>query len=1165
MCLRLYRSQSQRWTGAILAVSASLLLAGAARCDAGTISFRIDSTVDHANGVRLSLTLTNLGDESAYAVTPRARIGDASAAGEALEKLEPRASHSWVLPIRSEALSPGAYVIVTRVAYQDANEYPFEVLATTPIAVNVQRKPAIGGTFAVANVDSTEEVGGELVLQRPPSRGQRYKVEMLAPSGLAVRPRERSVTFGDKRDLVIRFRLRNRNLLPGSRLNISALVTSLDEDPVQTDTVGGTVAVTAAAPLSADHGLFATIAVIALIALAAVVSWLQRRGGVEAIGPVQRRIGVVAELVLALVPCAFLLYTYPWPDLLARTTTAGGDMASLYYPTTVMAKDLLPNWQITGWTMGNYAGFPIFQFYSTLPFVVVALLGKVFPMEVVFKLATLLGPTLLPLAAAYLFVSLGYGRGAAAMAAASVLPFLFQQGNSMWGGNLPSVLAGEFCHSIGISLSLVFLGVLHRAVRGKGSWPAAALLLAAIGLCHTFAFLAAVWYSLFFLWPRRDARTVAPPVLAAYAIAFLLLCFWGLPLPARLKFTTEWSMIWRIKSWTEVVPAPLWPASVLTAANLLVMLVSAAFRWLSARRGNAPRSRVFSALADLKPFERDRQGLLLFVLAGMALLYFLVPAIGFPDIRFIPIAQIFLGLMAADFLYWAGRRIQVPLPMAVAVVVGVCVWTQSNIGYVPSWLKWNYSGYEGKPTWPLFKQINDHLRGDRNDPRVVFEHSQIHNRFGSSRAFENLPLFAGRSTLEGVFHQASVNSPFIFYTQSEVSERGSGPFGQYTYTRLNPALALPHLRLYNVNQIVAVSDAAKKAYDEAPDFHRSLTAAPYAVYDIVGGGTGYVEAARNTPVLFEGHDWKLAFYRWFKHPELLDIPVVPADLVDREANDAFKLRTDTVRRLPRIPYDGDCRVQSHLEQERITFDTSCPGRPHIVKVSYFPRWHASDGSPVQLVSPGFMLVYPSASHFEMVYRRNAIDWLALSLTFLGIAVWLWCVFDRRTADRIVAGITRSIEPALETWGRHALWIGLALVLVGSVAGAATRLTLRAPDKEYSQAQRAYQARDFQAAITLLRDWTQTDRDTFKQATALYQLGVSHSELDHHVAAVQVLERLRFEFPNVNYGAATLFHLARNYAALGDLDKARNVVAELRKEAPDSQWLQRLAKEHPEIL
>ena len=93
-----------------------------------------------------------------------------------------------------------------------------------------------------------------------------------------------------------------------------------------------------------------------------------------------------------------------------------------------MAEEILPSWQLTGWTMGNYAGFAVFHFYSTLPFAFIALLGDVFPMTVVFKLVTLSGPTLLPLGAAYLFRTMSYGAGASALAAVSVLPFLMQQG-----------------------------------------------------------------------------------------------------------------------------------------------------------------------------------------------------------------------------------------------------------------------------------------------------------------------------------------------------------------------------------------------------------------------------------------------------------------------------------------------------------------------------------------------------------------------------------------------------------------------------------------------------------------------------------------------------------------------------------------------------------------
>ena len=135
----------------------------------------------------------------------------------------------------------------------------------------------------------------------------------------------------------------------------------------------------------------------------------------------------------------------------------------------------------------------------------------------------------------------------------------------MWGGNIPSVLAGEYCHAIGLMLSFVYLGVLHKAVERRGSWPLAALLLAIIGLCHTFSFFAAVAYSLFYVWPRKDSLQVAPPVIATGILAFLLLCFWGLVLPGRLIWTSEFSMIWRINDWKEVLPEPLWPAAILSA------------------------------------------------------------------------------------------------------------------------------------------------------------------------------------------------------------------------------------------------------------------------------------------------------------------------------------------------------------------------------------------------------------------------------------------------------------------------------------------------------------------------------------------------------------------------------------------------------------------------
>ena len=908
------------------------------------------------------------------------------------------------------------------------------------------------------------------------------------------------------------------------------------------------------------------------------------------------------EGLLAFSATAFLLYLMPWHDLLAPSVTAGGDMASHYYPSKLMHEELLPSGRITGWTMGNYAGFPIFHFYSTLPFVLIALLGYVAPMEQAFKIVTLLGPLTLPLAAAYCFRTLGYSRGGAVLAAASTLPFLFQQGNSMWGGNIPSVLAGEFCHAIGLSLMLVFMGTLHRAAHENRSWLWPAVVLAAIGLSHAFSFIAAVWASLFYLWPRKGMDAWAPVLPPVYLLAFLLLCFWGLPLPPRLQFTTEYSMIWRIGSWKEVVPELLWPAGTLMLANFALMMpVRVAMRmparigtglfsaatatallvyrqviltWLAGGIPSAApwvwacaffvSATTLVVVLPRKPFVTRRDGLLLFVLVGSVFLYLIAPFAGFPDIRFIPVTQIFIGLIAADLLCWSSSSLNYKLLFSSVVMLACMAWSHQHLGYLPAWLTWNYAGYEGKPTWQTFKAINDHIAGDLNDPRAIFEHSQTHNRFGSSRAFENIPLFSGRPTLEGVFHQVSPNSPFVFYIQSEVSEKTSGPFPQYTYARLNPDAALPHLRVYNVSSIVAVSKKAREAYDEHPAFTRSFWQDGYAVYDIEGTTTGYVVPAQFEPVLYEGNDFKLAFYRWFKNASDLDVPLVAGEHTSETEARAFTYRTTNALNLSRTPYPAECTVESHIEQYRVSFETNCPGRPHIIKVSYFPRWKSHDGSPVHYVAPGFMLVYPSERHFELLYQRTALDWTALGLTWLGLLLAVTSASSRRFHQGAVS-LSRALFGGLFFgMSRWSLPLGILLAVVFASLGASARMQHTEPELGYRLGQAAYRNRDFEGAIRLFEEWTSTDRDTFKHATALYQLGVSHSESDHHAAAVEVLERLRAHFPNVNYGAGSLFHLALNYAALDMESQARQAAHTLQEKFPETSWAKRLPREHPEL-
>ena len=52
----------------------------------------------------------------------------------------------------------------------------------------------------------------------------------------------------------------------------------------------------------------------------------------------------------------------------------------------------------------------------------------------------------------------------------------------------------------------------------------------------------------------------------------------------------------------------------------------------------------------------------------------------------------------------------------------IILWTDSHTTYIKDWVKWNYTGYEQKKTWPTFNEINKYLK-NAGSGRVVWEHT----------------------------------------------------------------------------------------------------------------------------------------------------------------------------------------------------------------------------------------------------------------------------------------------------------------------------------------------------------------------------------------------------------------------------------------------------------
>ena len=258
-----------------------------------------------------------------------------------------------------------------------------------------------------------------------------------------------------------------------------------------------------------------------------------------------------------LTTCVVFVVLQLQPGLLIRDTTpAGGDMGAHVWAPAYLRDHLLPNLQLTGWTPDWYAGFPAFQFYMVVPSLAIVLLGAGvhgwlglvpaaagvglvavavrqrhlprlrnlafaaalvafslvgLPYGVAFKLVTVSGVVTLPLAA-YAFGRLAGTRfPTPAVMAVATLPFLFYRGFTIYGGNIPSTLAGEFAFSMSLSLGLVYLGVMIRGLRTGEHRALAAVLLALTGLCHlipAFWVLAATGVAVLVRFRRSNAPLV---------------------------------------------------------------------------------------------------------------------------------------------------------------------------------------------------------------------------------------------------------------------------------------------------------------------------------------------------------------------------------------------------------------------------------------------------------------------------------------------------------------------------------------------------------------------------------------------------------------------------------------------------------------------------------
>ncbi len=818
--------------------------------------------------------------------------------------------------------------------------------------------------------------------------------------------------------------------------------------------------------------------------------------------------------------------------LLLPTITAGGD-TPCHYPTAVWFQEhLLPQLRLHGWYPGTYLGQPLLLYYFPLPFVVMAALAPLVGMAVAFKLGTILGVFLLPLSVYIALRRMRLVFPTPLLAAAAALVFLHVEDNPIWGGTIASTLTGEFSYTYGVALAVLFLGELARAREdGRGPWLPA-VLLALTAYAHGYAVLWAGLTAAGLLLLDRRPRGAFGWLAATAGLAGALAAPLLLPLLTAWGWTTPYDDAWIDVTTRGLVPVLLWP---LFAAAVLGLLAALAGRL----RGRAP----------------DRRLVLLAwgVIVGAALAL-AGSRLGVIDVRFVPFAQLSLALCGAVTIGLAVSRLRLADVAALGLVLLAAVHGDAASGVLRYWVDWNYTGLEAKELWPAWNELCATVRGRVSDPRVAVEYDPLHERAGSLRMYEMLFHFSGRTTLEGVYNQASAITHPVYYLASELFARSPNPFRSRSYSRFDPESALARLRLFNVGAIVATSPTLAAALDARADVVREARIPPYSLYRITDPGPGYVEPLAFEPVRVPLRGWRDRCYRWFTRK-----PPNRALLVFTEDPRFPLAQGDPWGLPPEQPLREDVQVRATVEAESVRIETDRPGHPLLVKIAYHPRWRAEGAAGPYLASPGLMLVVPTGREVRLRYQaRTAADYAGVLLAVSALGVMIAGRRRRRGAVPERAGTVGGRSAALE----HALR-GLPLVLVLGLAG--LRLVpapghARETDLLYERATKAHAEERWEEAAELARHGAELAGSADpRRKVLLFVVGEALLRAGHPHESAFAFANLIAEGAGPDRAQALyLGALARE--ASGDAEGATAWRRELRALHPTTSWAEQAAGE-----
>ena len=687
---------------------------------------------------------------------------------------------------------------------------------------------------------------------------------------------------------------------------------------------------------------------------------------------------------------AFLIFHLPI-DVLNSLPATGGDMGSHFWPLYVLKNEGIPyllklldprylseqSLYLRLWNPGNLGGEPVLLHYFPLPFMIMAVMGFFLDLGTAFNIGTILPVFMLPFCVYFCMQQIGFKFPTPILTVALILPHLYNESYSMFGGNTLSTLSGQFAHLYALCFLLLGIGCLVKNIKKDHVSVAAICFFSATALSHAYVFvIIPVFFLSILVFAKKQQVFNWLKILTITGLATLLLSLWFLwPMMDHHPWTTPVSMYFGKKALVDVFTSKaLYPIYAVCLVGLITIGI------------------VFFQKKDQV---LEYKALLFWMIPTFAYLglFFIFPKIGLVDSRVIPQITLFLCI-SSGILYSLIGRIYFPKKIFSMLILPFVLlmmwWMSSHIQNFSYWSQWNYSGWQAKKYYPNLQKLYKEIQPGFSKPRIIFEHNIQHNAAGTPRVFEMLPYFTSRATLEGLYAEANLLSPTSYYMQAKVSKAPSCPITGYLCPRYGIESLAPKLNLMGIGHIIVLTDESKEKIRQADYLIEEEGFNPWTLYHLKDTPSladpiyGFV-----TLIEKEG-DWRHKMNKWFDQYD------------GKNQWQLLVLDSDTQNFKTAIENNSqkDCETNVKVDFFGFGLQTSCVGVPHVVKFAYHPSWKTSTEDPIYLISPGLIGVVPSQNNIRFDFGQSVSWKLATFLSIITFFIGLPLLY-RRNYRKIV--------------------------------------------------------------------------------------------------------------------------------------------------------------------